>query len=145
MRALPEVHEDRWQPCWQKLKIQNVATITVFFYRDFPEIIRTHLVDSNSPRNSTSKVFPCYGPLRRISLSAMGHCGGFGYALWATTADLVICYGPLRRIWLCAMGQCGEWSRTVKICIDFCAMGHRAGFGYALRAIAQGLVIRDGR
>jgi hypothetical protein len=24
------------------------------------------------------------------------HCGGFGYALWATAADLVMRYGPLR-------------------------------------------------
>jgi hypothetical protein len=26
----------------------------------------------------------------------MGHCGGFGCALWATAADLVMRYGPLR-------------------------------------------------
>ncbi len=44
MRALPEVREDRWRPYWQKLKIQNVKTITVFFYSDFPEIIGTHSV-----------------------------------------------------------------------------------------------------
>jgi hypothetical protein len=65
-------------------------------------------MDLNSPRNLASKVFPRYGPLRRILFSAMGQCGGFGYALWATAADLVICYGPLRQIWLCAMGHCGE-------------------------------------
>ncbi len=47
-----------------------------------------------------------YGPLRRTWLTAMGHCGGFGYALWATAADL-----------LTAMGHCG-------------------GFGYALWATA---------
>jgi hypothetical protein len=101
-------------------------------------------IDSNSKRNLTFKVFQRYGPLWRILLSAVGHCGRFGYALWATAADLVIRYGPLRRIWLCTMGHCGEWSSTVKICIDFSAMGHSAGFGYALWAIAQGLVIRYG-
>jgi hypothetical protein len=37
-----------------------------------------------------------YGPLRRIWLCAMGHCGGFGYTLLATAADLVMRYGPLR-------------------------------------------------
>ncbi len=98
-------------------------------------------IDSNSPRNSTFKVFPRYGPLRRVFLCAMGHYGGFCCALWATVTDLVIRNGPLRRIWLCAMGHCAEWRRTVKICIDFCAMGHSAGFGYALWAIAQGLAI----
>ncbi len=102
-------------------------------------------IDSNSPWNSTCKVFPHYGPLRQILLSAMGHCGGFGYVLWATAADLVIRYGPLRQICLCAMGHCREWSGTVKICIDFCAIGHGAGFCFALWAIAQGLVIRYGQ
>jgi hypothetical protein len=77
-------------------------------------------IDLNSPRNPTSKVFPCYRPLLRILLSATGHCGGFGYALWATAVYLVIRYGLLRRICLCPMGHCREWSRTVKICIDFC-------------------------
>ncbi len=43
----------------------------------------------------------------------MGHCGKFVYALWATTANLVVRYGPLQRIWFYAMGHCG-------------------GFGYAL-------------
>jgi hypothetical protein len=52
-------------------------------------------------------------PLRRIFFYAKGHCGGFGYALWATARnkavqsksllisalwaiaqDLFICYGP---------------------------------------------------
>ncbi len=42
IRALPEVHKDRWRP--QKLKIQNVITITVFLYCDFPEIMYSHLV-----------------------------------------------------------------------------------------------------
>ena len=28
-----------------------------------------------------------YGPLRRIWLTAMGHCSGFGYALWATAGN----------------------------------------------------------
>ncbi len=100
-------------------------------------------IDWNLPRNSTSKVS-----------RAMGHCGEFFYVLWATTVNLVVRYGPLvdlvlrngplRRIWLCAMRHCAECSRTVKICIDFCAMGHSAGCGYALLAIAQGLVIRYG-
>ncbi len=66
--------------------------------------------DSNSPRYSTSKVFPRYG---RIFLCAMGHYGEFGCALWATAADLVIRYVPPRRIWLCAMGHWVKWSRTV--------------------------------
>ncbi len=85
----------------------------------------------------------------------MGHCGEFCYALWATVADLVMRYGPLRHIWLytmghcggfcvCAMGHCAESSGSVKICIDFCAMGLSAGFGYALWAIALGLVISYG-
>jgi hypothetical protein len=26
----------------------------------------------------------------------MGHCGGFGYTLWAAAADLVMHYGLLR-------------------------------------------------
>jgi hypothetical protein len=49
----------------------------------------------------------------------MGHCGKFGYMLWATAADLdmrygmelysknlfrFLRYGPKRRIWLSAMG-----------------------------------------
>jgi hypothetical protein len=48
----------------------------------------------------------------------MGHCGVFFYALWATTANLVLCYWPLQPIWFYAMGHCG-------------------GFGYALWATAQ--------
>jgi hypothetical protein len=63
----------------------------------------------------------------------MGHCGEFGYTLWATVADLVMRYGPLRGMKL-----------LVKICSDFCAMGHSAEFGYALWAIAQGLIFRNG-
>ncbi len=51
--------------------------------------------DSNLPRNSTSKVFPRYGPLRRILSCAMGHCGQFDCSL-----------GPLGRIWLYTMGHC---------------------------------------
>jgi hypothetical protein len=60
----------------------------------------------------------------------MGQCGKFCYALWATAvnlvvqrataADLVLRYGPLR-----------EMKLYSKICIDFCAMGHSSGFGYA--------------
>ncbi len=66
-------------------------------------------IDSISTRISTFKVFPRYGPLQRILVSpmsataadlamrygplqqiwlyAMGHCGGFGYALWATARN----------------------------------------------------------
>jgi hypothetical protein len=62
-------------------------------------------IDSNLPRNLTSKVLTRYGPLRKIWLCALGHYGKFGGALWATAANLVIRYGPLRRIWLCAMGH----------------------------------------
>jgi hypothetical protein len=58
----------------------------------------------------------------------MGHCGGFGYTLWATAANLVMRYGPMR-----------EMKPYSRICIDFCA-----GFGYALWAKAQDLVIRYG-
>ncbi len=85
-------------------------------------------IDWNSPRNSTFKVFPRYGPLRRIFLCGIGHYGEFGCALWAIVADLVIRYRPLQQIWLCTMVHCAEWSCTVKICIDFCAIGHSAGF-----------------
>ncbi len=94
---------------------------------------------------------PRYDSLWQILLCAMSQCGGFGYVLWATAADLVLRYGPLRRIWICAMGHCAEWSRTVKICIDFCcmghsegfglgAMGHSTGFGYLLWGVAKDLV-----
>ncbi len=78
-----------------------------------------------------------------IWLCATGHCGGFGYALRATAADLVIRYGPLRRIWLCATGHCGgsgysmshcvKRRCTVKICNDFLAVGYGIGFAYALQ------------
>ncbi len=54
------------------------------------------------------------------------HYGKFVCALWATEAYLVIRYGPICSI------RC-----TVKICDDFCVMGHSAGFGYALWAIVQ--------
>jgi hypothetical protein len=46
-------------------------------------------------------------------------------------------YGSWRRIWLCAMGHCAERNHTVKLFDDFCALGHGAGFGYALWATAQ--------
>jgi hypothetical protein len=71
-----------------------------------------------------------------MSSRAIGHCSKFGYTyctLRATASDLVIRYGH------CAVG-----GRTVKICDDFCAMGHSAGFGHAVWAIVQGLVIRYG-
>ncbi len=63
-----------------------------------------------------------HGPQRRmkphskicINFSAMGHCPGFAYALWAIAQgfgyllwvvvnDLFKRYGPWRSIWLCAM------------------------------------------
>ncbi len=78
------------------------------------------------------------------SSRSRGHCGKFGNALWATTANLVVHYGPLRQIWLCTMGHYAVGGRSVKICNDFCAMGHSPGFAYVLWAIAQGLVIRYG-
>jgi hypothetical protein len=52
------------------------------------------------------------------SFRAMGHCGEFCYALWATAVNLFVRNGPLRRIWLYAMGHCG-------------------GFGYKLWATAR--------
>jgi hypothetical protein len=72
-----------------------------------------------------------YGPLPRIWLYAMGHCGRFGCAL-----------RPLHRMKLYS-----------KISIDFCAMGHSvwfgnalwghsAGFGYPLWAIAKDMLKR---
>jgi hypothetical protein len=94
----------------------------------------------------------------------MGHYREFSFVLRATAAYLDMLYRPLCRIWLYAMGHCAEGSRTVKICNDshatvcakaqylfmrfgpqrsiwFCAMGRSAGFGYALWAIAQDLVL----
>jgi hypothetical protein len=72
----------------------------------------------------------------------MGHCGKFGYALWATATNLVVRYWPLRHIWLYAMSHCGgfgyelwatmRYEVAVKICYNFCAMGHSAGFGYGV-------------
>ncbi len=88
-------------------------------------------IDSNSARNSTSKVLLRYGPLQQVLLCTMGHYGKFVCALWVTAANLVIRYGPLQWIWLYAMGHCTEWDHTVKIYDDFCTMGHMAGFGSA--------------
>jgi hypothetical protein len=65
----------------------------------------------------------------------MGHCGKFGYKLWATVADLVMRYGPLHGM---------RSYSTVKICDNFCAMGHNAGFGYPLWAVKKDLVKRYG-
>jgi hypothetical protein len=53
----------------------------------------------------------------------MGHCGKFGYVLWATATNLVVRYGPLRQIWIYAMGHC-------------------SGFGYALWATTQYEVVQ---
>jgi hypothetical protein len=52
----------------------------------------------------------------------MGHCGKFGYMLWAARADLDM------RSW-----QLRGMKSTVKICDDFSAIGHSAGFSYVLR------------
>jgi hypothetical protein len=49
------------------------------------------------------------------SIRAMGHCGEFCYALWATKPNLVVHYGPLQQICLYNMG-------------------HFSRFGYALWA-----------
>jgi hypothetical protein len=43
----------------------------------------------------------------------MGHYSKFGFALWDTTANLVLLFGTLQQIWSHAMGHC-------------------SGFGYAL-------------
>jgi hypothetical protein len=67
-----------------------------------------------------------YGPLRGmksynkicIDFCAMGHCAGFGCALWAIAQGLVIRYGLSRKIWLSAMG-------------------HDVAFDFALWATAQ--------
>jgi hypothetical protein len=93
----------------------------------------------------------CYGPLRQHWLCAMVHCGNIGYVLWSTAATLVMCYGPLRQIWLNAMGNCTESIMLYgplhgikmynKICDGFRTVGHSAGFGYSLWAIAQDLDI----
>jgi hypothetical protein len=71
----------------------------------------------------------------------MGHCGGFDNAQWAIAANLVLRYGPLRRFFLCPISQCIERSPTVKICDNFRAVGHSAGFGYELWARAKDLVM----
>jgi hypothetical protein len=76
----------------------------------------------------------------------MGQCGEFGCAHWATAADLVIRYGPRPTAadLVIRYGPLREMKPYSKICIGFLAMGHSAGFGYALWAIAYGLVIRYG-
>jgi hypothetical protein len=98
-----------------------------------------------------------YGPLWRIWWCAMGHCGEFddvlcmghcrefGYALWATVADLFIGF----------FGHCIVWSHTEPFRrIWLCAMGHSAGidnalwataFRYALWAVAQDFVMPYGQ
>jgi hypothetical protein len=59
-----------------------------------------------------------YKLLWQIRLCAMGHCGEFGYVLWATAQN-----------------------EAIKIFENFHAMGENAGFSYALWAIAMDLVI----
>jgi hypothetical protein len=51
----------------------------------------------------------------------MDHCSKFIDELRASAAN-----------WLWAMGHCVEWSCRVKICDDFCAVSHSAGFVSAL-------------
>jgi hypothetical protein len=109
---------------------------------------------SNWSSDSWTKQFRIYIWIRwetRLlrSFCAMGHCGKFFYALWATTVNLIVRYGPLRRvwfggfgstpwalrrIWLCAMGHYAEWSHTVK----------KSVLISALWTIAQDLAIRYG-
>ncbi len=89
-------------------------------------------------KNTNSSVFAKtdFLPLQRIWLSAMGHCGGFGYTLRASLTDLVMRYGPLRGM-----------KPYSKICIDIllCALGHSAGFGYPLWAVEKDLVKHYGQ
>jgi hypothetical protein len=81
----------------------------------------------------------------------MSHCGELCYVLWATTANLVVLYGPLQ-IWLWATAadlvmRYGPLRGMKPYSINlyyFCTMGHSAGYGYVLWAMAQGLVIRHG-
>ncbi len=61
-------------------------------------------IDSNSPRNLTSKIF---------FFCTMGRYGELRYALWATASNLVVHYGPLRQIWLYAMGNCGGFGSAL--------------------------------
>jgi hypothetical protein len=91
-------------------------------------------------------VFPHSRPLRRILLSTMGHCGGFGYTLWATAADLVIHYGPLRRIWLyimvhCRGFGCAQWATAADFALH---SGPLWRIWFALWATLAVLVIRYG-
>jgi hypothetical protein len=52
----------------------------------------------------------------------MNHCGKFGYALWASAANLFTRNGPLR----------GVKPHSKKICDYFRGMGSCTGFDYAL-------------
>jgi hypothetical protein len=53
-------------------------------------------IDSKSPKNSTSEVFPRYGSVEQIFLCPVGYYSEFCCAQWATAADLVMGYGQLR-------------------------------------------------
>ncbi len=70
----------------------------------------------------------------------MGHCGKFGYTLWATAGDLVMHYGPLRgmRSYSKNLWRFLHYGPLRKIWL--CAMGHSPGFGYPLWAVAKDLV-----
>jgi hypothetical protein len=68
----------------------------------------------NQPPDSWSKpVSNIDSNLRDIrlfrSFQYTGHCGEYGYAQWATAADLIMHNGPLQQIWFCTMGHCGDF------------------------------------
>jgi hypothetical protein len=74
----------------------------------------------------------------------MGHCGEFFYALWATTANLVVRYGPLRRIWFYAMGHCGGFGYALWATARNEAVQYKYALTSALWAIAQDSDMRYG-
>jgi hypothetical protein len=63
----------------------------------------------------------------------MGYCGGFGYALWVTAADLVKCYG-----------HCGGFGYALWATAGNEAVQYKSVLISALCAIAQDLVMRYG-
>jgi hypothetical protein len=85
----------------------------------------------------------------------MGRCREFGYVLWANAVYLVMRNGPLQwefvdALWAAVAnlvtrhGTLRGMSHTVKICDNFHAVDHSAGFGYVPLAIAQDLVCAIG-
>jgi hypothetical protein len=74
------------------------------------------------------------GLCRKFWYWAMGYCGKLGYVVRAAVANLAISFGPLHGM-----------SQTVKKFDYFSGMAnHSAGFGYALWATAQDLVMSYG-